>query len=310
MTATSHGLLLVDKPAGISSQAAVSRVKRNGGFRKVGHAGTLDPAATGLLVMGIGAGTRLLGHLVGLDKEYTATVRLGIATDSEDADGQPTVTPGCEYVTGLPAAAAQLTGELLQRPSSVSAIKVAGRRAYQRVRQGEDVDLPPRPVRVDRFDIVAQRSTTVADLAVVDVDIAVTVSSGTYVRALGRDLAEAVGTVGHLIALRRTRVGPFDVADAVDGEVVTAATPLMPLGQAATAVLPQVVLPAGQDRAVALGQRIPAAVSDGGPWALVDESGDLLAIASVEQGRYRYAMVVPMDAIPAFAPNSDTLEGT
>ena len=107
MTATSHGLLLVDKPAGISSQAAVSRVKRNGGFRKVGHAGTLDPAATGLLVMGIGAGTRLLGHLVGLDKEYTATVRLGIATDSEDADGQPTATPGCAHVTGLPAAAAK-----------------------------------------------------------------------------------------------------------------------------------------------------------------------------------------------------------
>ncbi len=310
MTASRHGLLLVDKSAGISSQAAVTRVKRSGGYRKVGHAGTLDPAATGLLVMGIGAGTRLLGHLVGLDKEYTATGRLGIATNTEDADGQSIATPGCEQVPDLAAAAKQLTGDLLQRPSSVSAIKVAGERAYQRVRRGEDVDLPPRPVRVDRFDIVAQQPGQVADVPVVDVDIAVAVSSGTYVRALGRDLAEQVGTVGHLIALRRTRVGPFDVTAAVDVAAIDPATPLLSLGAAASAVLPQVVIPAGEDRAVALGQRISAGVDDGGPWALVNEVGDLLAVATVEQGRYRYAMVVPMDAIPAFAPDSGTLEGS
>lgn len=310
MVATGHGVLLVDKPAGMSSQAVVSRVKRAGEFRKVGHAGTLDPAATGLLVTGIGAGTRLLGYFVGLDKDYTATVRLGIATDTEDAHGQPTASPGCESVADLTAAAAQLTGDLLQRPSAVSAIKIDGERAYRRVRRGEEVELPERPITVQRFDILAQRESTADDLPVIDVDIAVTVSSGTYVRALGRDLAEAVDTVGHLIALRRTRVGPFRSSDACALDDVSSTTPLLTLGEAATAVLPSVVLPTGQDRAVALGQRIPATETGSGPYALLNEQGDLLAVATVEQGHYRYAMVVPMDAIPAFARDSGRVEGS
>ena len=310
MAANSHGLLLVDKPSGISSQAAVARVKRSGAHRKVGHAGTLDPAATGLLVMGMGAGTRLLGHLVGLDKEYTATVRLGIATDTEDAAGVATATPGCRNVTGLKAAAAALTGELMQRPSAVSAIKVDGERAYRRVRRGEAVELPARPVTVSRFDILRHRDATDGDIPVVDVDFAVTVSSGTYVRALARDFAEAVGTVGHLIALRRTKVGPFDIADGCDVDGIDDATPLMPLGRAATAVLPHAVLPDDESRAVALGQRIPSLATQEGPLALIHESGDLLAVATVERGRYRYAMVVPMDAIPALGKSSGRLEGS
>jgi tRNA pseudouridine55 synthase len=228
------GLLLVDKPAGRTSHDVVGRVRWLLGTRRVGHAGTLDPMATGLLLVAVGRATRLLGHLALTDKQYLATVRLGRATDTDDADGTvlppddpAAVTAAVRAITDerLAAGTAALTGPLLQVPSSVSAIKVAGRRAYDRVRAGETVELAARPVTVERFAPVAPpRRLTVpvpgpdgapAEAEVIDQDVIVDCTTGTYVRALARDLGTALGVGGHLTALRRTRVGPFTLDGAV-----------------------------------------------------------------------------------------------
>lgn len=233
------GLLLVDKPAGPTSHDVVARLRRILGTRRIGHAGTLDPAATGLLVIAVGRSTRLLGHLALTTKSYDATIRLGWATDTDDAEGRPASIAPAGAVEGITDASidaglAALTGDLLQVPSAVSAIKIDGRRAYQRVRAGEEVSLPARPVTVHRLELVAQvrrGAVNPADadpgggseerrgsgsLPAIDLDVRVDCSSGTYIRALARDLGAALGTGGHLIRLRRTRVGPFPLADAVD----------------------------------------------------------------------------------------------
>src|ERR687894_100191 len=191
------GLVVVDKPAGFTSHDVVARLRRILGTRKIGHAGTLDPMATGVLVCGVGRGTKLLGHLALDGKAYTATIRLGATTTTDEAE----VTDAA-VAAGL----AALTGPILQVPSAVSAIKVDGRRAYARVRAGEQVVLPARPVTVSAFTLLARRGA--------DLDVAVECSSGTYVRALARDLGAALGVGGHLTALRRTRVGPFRLAHA------------------------------------------------------------------------------------------------
>ncbi len=198
------GLVVVDKPSGWTSHDVVGRTRRLARTRKVGHAGTLDPMATGVLLLGIGKATRLLGHLALTDKAYDATIRLGQTTVTDDAEGEVTSDVDATGVTDADIAAqiAVLTGELLQVPSSVSAVKVDGVRSYARVRAGEDVVLVPRPVTVSRFDLLARRG--------VDLDVAVTCTSGTYIRALARDLGAALGVGGHLTALRRTRVGPFE----------------------------------------------------------------------------------------------------
>jgi tRNA pseudouridine55 synthase len=201
------GLAIVDKPNGWTSHDVVGRTRRLAQTRKVGHAGTLDPMATGVLVLGIGKATRLLGHLALTEKQYDATLRLGQTTVTDDAEG--------EVLTDVPVEAtdeavarevAALTGELMQVPSSVSAIKVDGVRSYAKVRAGERVELKARPVTVSRFEVLARRGA--------DLDVTVTCSSGTYIRALARDLGAALGCGGHLTALRRTRVGPFDLSAA------------------------------------------------------------------------------------------------
>lgn len=206
------GLLLVDKPQGITSHDVVARVRRGFGTRKVGHAGTLDPMATGLLLIGIEGATRLLTFLVGLDKTYTATIRLGVSTDSDDADGTVTASVSADAVTDAAIAEgiSALTGDILQVPSTVSAIKVDGKRAYDLARAGETVELKSRPVTVSRFDVLEARRGD----AVIDIDVIVDCTSGTYIRALARDLGAALGVGGHLTALRRTAVGPFDVTNA------------------------------------------------------------------------------------------------
>lgn len=209
-------LLVVDKPAGLTSHDVVGRVRRLAGTRRVGHAGTLDPMATGVLVLGIGRATRLLTHLVGLDKEYTATIRLGQATVTDDAEGEILAAepgPDPAAITGqrLDAALARLTGDIEQVPSAVSAIKVDGERAYARVRSGEHVELAARPVTVHRLQALDTRAVTAGERTVLDVDVVAAVSSGTYIRALARDLGRDLGVGGHLTALRRTRVGPFGV---------------------------------------------------------------------------------------------------
>jgi tRNA pseudouridine55 synthase len=209
------GLVVVDKPGGMTSHDVVARCRRILGTRKVGHAGTLDPMATGVLVIGVGRATRLLGFIAGHDKDYDATIRLGSTTVTDDVEGEVVATADPALVAAvtddvLAAAAAALTGDILQIPSSVSAIKIDGVRSYARVRAGEDVELAARPVRVEAFDILRRRDF--------DVDVRVTCSTGTYVRALARDLGAALGVGAHLTALRRTRVGGFglDVARSLD----------------------------------------------------------------------------------------------
>lgn len=236
------GLLLVDKPAGWTSHDVVARSRRILNTRKVGHAGTLDPMATGLLVLGVGKATRLLTYITGHDKSYDATLRLGQSTITDDAEGEVTTTADASRVSddALAAAIAALTGELSQVPSSVSAIKVGGERSYARVRAGEDVALAARPVTVSRFEVTAVRRGG----AVIDIDATIDVSSGTYIRALARDLGAALGVGGHLTALRRTRIGRFDVASAPTVDALAAlvdtgaAIPFIPLDAAAKAALP------------------------------------------------------------------------
>lgn len=233
------GILLVDKPGGLTSHDVVARTRRAFGTRKVGHAGTLDPMATGLLVLGIEGATRLLAYMVGADKTYHATIRLGLSTSTDDADGEITAraTPAAlQAVTAQNVAegVAALTGAISQVPSSVSAIKVDGRRAYDRVRAGEEVVLAARDVVVSRFEILAERSQGGG----IDLDVAVDCSSGTYIRSLARDLGAALGVGGHLTALRRTRVGPFDVADAARIDDLGDADPLSPAAAAARILEP------------------------------------------------------------------------
>jgi tRNA pseudouridine55 synthase len=213
-TATA-GFLVVDKPAGITSHQVVARARRALGTKKIGHAGTLDPMATGVMLLGVGAGTRLLGHLTLADKTYVTTMRLGISTHTDDAEGEVTAAPGASLdVDAIETAVAGLRGDIVQVPSSVSAIKVNGQRAYVLVRNGQDVELAARPVTVSRFDLLDVRPADADGVRVIDVDAVIDCTSGTYVRALARDLGAALGTGGHLTALRRTRVGPFTLDDA------------------------------------------------------------------------------------------------
>lgn len=254
------GLLVIDKPAGWTSHDAVARARRLARTRKVGHAGTLDPMATGVLVLGVGRATRLLGHLVLTEKEYDATLRLGQTTVTDDAEGEVLQSrdPAGVSDPGLAAAVATLTGEIAQVPSSVSAVKVAGVRSYARVRAGEDVQLAARRVLVSRFDVLARRGD--------EVDISCTVSSGTYVRALARDLGEALGVGAHLTALRRTRVGPFALPavalqDLSGDEEVDAA--VLPLDAAVAACLPRRDLAAAEVIELSYGRRLAASGRSG-----------------------------------------------
>ncbi|OJX95654.1 MAG: tRNA pseudouridine(55) synthase TruB [Micrococcales bacterium 73-15] len=281
------GLLVVDKPAGWTSHDVVARARRILGTKKVGHAGTLDPMATGVLVLGVGRSTRLLTYVVGADKTYLATIRLGQDTVTDDAEGEVTATRGASGVerSALEAGVARLTGDIEQVPSAVSAIKVGGRRSYARVRAGEDVALSARPVSVTDFTILATRSATADDATpVLDVDVSVTCSSGTYVRALARDLGADLGTGGHLTALRRTRVAGYTLDAAIDlasclgpdGAVVARPELLTP-ALAAAAAMP--VRRVTEDEAVDLGHgRWLAPTGAAGPHAAIAPDGRLLAV--------------------------------
>ncbi|MDO5633671.1 MAG: tRNA pseudouridine(55) synthase TruB [Micrococcus sp.] len=274
------GVVLVDKPAGWTSHDVVGRTRRLAGTRKVGHAGTLDPMATGLLVVGLNKATRLLTAITGTDKVYEATIRLGVSTVTDDAEGDVVATRLANAVTPerVLEQIAALTGEIQQVPSSVSAIKVAGKRAYDRVRAGEDVALAARPVRVHAFEMLDYRRGE--DGRVVDVDVRVECSSGTYIRALARDLGEALDTGGHLTMLRRTRVGPFDVADAVSMDALAESFTLTELSEAAASLFP--VREVSEEEAVELsfGRGIAPSASTGEPEAADSSSPDAVATAS------------------------------
>ncbi|WP_138735493.1 tRNA pseudouridine(55) synthase TruB [Modestobacter excelsi] len=289
-------LLLVDKPAGMTSHDVVAVARRVLSVRKVGHAGTLDPMATGLLVLGVGAATRLLGHLSGSDKTYDATVRLGQSTVTDDAEGEVTATTSAAGVgeDDVRAALATQVGALQQVPSSVSAVKVDGRRSYDRVRAGEEFELAARSVTVHRIDV---HRITRPGPDLVDVDVTVACSTGTYIRAIARDVGAALGVGGHLTALRRTSSGPFAIAQArpVEDAAAALAGPgsgagVLGLADAARAVFPTRELDAGEAVAVGHGRRVPATgapglhaalAPDGRLVALVEDAG---AVARVTVG--------------------------
>ncbi|MDC4233022.1 tRNA pseudouridine(55) synthase TruB [Actinomyces sp. B33] len=317
------GLVVVDKPQGMTSHDVVSRVRRLAGTRKVGHAGTLDPMATGVLVLGIGKATKLLTWVTGHAKTYEATIRLGVSTDTDDAEGRILDAPGAVDAAPdrLAEAMRALTGDIMQVPSSVSAIKVNGERAYALARRGVDVELAARPVSVARFDLLAPPRPGLApspdgrDVPIVDADVVVDCSSGTYIRALARDLGRGLGCGAHLIALRRTRVGDFGLDDALTldalesaalpapedpGAVPVSRIPLIPLDEAVLDMFAPLALTADEARAFAHGQaprRAPAdldAQIDGLPeriLAAVDPDGRVLGLLRCTPTRVRTELV-------------------
>jgi tRNA pseudouridine55 synthase len=289
------GLIIVDKPAGLTSHDVVARVRRLVGTRKVGHAGTLDPMATGVLVVGVQQATRLLGHLTLNHKEYRGTVRLGQATSTDDAEGEITASADASAVPpqAITAAAAALTGEIQQVPPGVSAIKVGGQRAYRLTRAGQAPELAARPVTVSVLDVLDVRAAG----PVTDVDIAVTCSSGTYIRAIARDLGAALGTGGHLTALRRTRSGPYTQQDAATLDELEARLRVIPLAQAAA--FGRRELTAEQAALVGHGGKLPAAGGGAGPVAAFAPDGTLVALLTEDGGHARSLAVF---AVPAPRP--------
>jgi len=288
---TSSGLVIVDKPAGLTSHDVVARMRRIAGTRRVGHAGTLDPMATGVLVVGVEKATRLLGHLVLADKAYSATIRLGQSTLTDDAEGSATGGSSAAAVTerDVRAAVEPLTGHISQVPSSVSAIRVGGERAYTRARTGAAVELAARPVTVARFGVDTFRRP-VPDL--LDVDAEIECSSGTYVRALARDLGAALGVGGHLTALRRTRVGPFTLRTARTlDELAGLDDPVtLPLAEAVRAAMPVREVTDAEARSLSFGKALePAGIA--GTYAALAADGSAIALLHEVDGSARPVLV-------------------
>jgi tRNA pseudouridine55 synthase len=285
------GLVIVDKPGGMTSHDVVARVRRLAGTKKVGHAGTLDPMATGVLVVGVEKATRLLGYLTLTEKEYAATIRLGQSTSTDDAEGEITGSAPAADVSAetLHKAVAGLVGEIQQVPPAVSAIKVGGQRAYKLTRAGAAPELQARPVTVYEFTITAVRR----EAELLDVDATVRCSSGTYIRALARDLGTALGTGGHLTRLRRIRVGGYGVQDARTLEQLADRFEVLPLAQAASAAFPRRNLTADEARRLANGGRLAAAASTDpqAPTAAFAPDGTLVALVTEESGQARPLVV-------------------
>jgi tRNA pseudouridine55 synthase len=288
---TTSGLVVVDKAAGLTSHDVVGRLRRIARTRKIGHAGTLDPMATGVLVLGVEKATRLLHHLVLADKAYAATIRLGRATTTDDADGD---VAGGASTAGIDrdavrAALPALTGDIVQVPSAFSAIKVGGRRAYERARAGEQVALAARPVTVGRLDARAFRRP---EEGLLDVDVEVECSSGTYVRALARDLGVALGVGGHLTALRRTRVGPFTLDQARPlGELAELDDPVtLPLAAAVRATMAAREITDTEAVVLSCGRSI-AAVGMRGTYGAFTSGGAVVALLSENGGKARPVLV-------------------
>lgn len=283
------GLVVVDKPSGWTSHDVVARIRRLAGTRRVGHAGTLDPMATGVLVVGVGKATKLLGHLTLTEKEYDATVRLGATTVTDDAEGEVTATADASAVTdaAIAGGVAALTGPIQQVPSAVSAVKIDGVRSYHRVRSGENVELPPRDVVVGRFDVLATRR----EGTFVDLDVSVACSSGTYIRALARDLGASLGVGGHLTALRRTAVGPYRLDQTHTLEALAENLVILPIAEAAAAAFPRLDVDADTAGRVAHGMPLPATGLGPGPVAVFGPDGTLLSLAEDRGSRAKHLAV-------------------
>jgi len=286
------GLVIVAKSGGMTSHDVVARIRKLAGTRRVGHAGTLDPMATGVLVIGVEKATRLLGYLALSEKDYSATIRLGQSTVTDDAEGEP--LPSADGAVAavsrideqtLAAALAAFSGEIMQVPPRISAIKVNGQRAYRLTRSGAAPELTARPVTIHRLELLRRRE---AGPGLADIDIAVTCSSGTYIRAIARDLGAALGTGGHLTVLCRTRVGPYRVDAAKTLDQLAEAFTVMPLAQAAAAAFDTMQLTADEARLVSHGVsiRVPSAVP-GERVAAVGPDGNLIALLVSQDGELR-----------------------
>jgi tRNA pseudouridine55 synthase len=285
--ATTHGVAVVDKPAGVTSHDVVAMLRRRLGERQVGHAGTLDPDATGVLVVGVGMATRLLRFVTDSRKRYTGEVVLGVETDTLDAAGRVVARHDMSGVTldqARRAATEHLTGDILQVPPMVSALKVDGRRLHELAREGIEVDRPPRPVTVYRFDV----SDAGTGVLAIDVEC----SSGTYVRTLAADLGRLLGGGAHLRNLRRTAVGSFGLDEAAPPDTCE----LLPV-EAAVRSLARVDIDDATAALVGNGRVLPRFGDDPGPWAVFGPSGQLLAVYEAHQGADAKPSVVLPTAI-------------
>ena len=291
------GVLLVDKPTGPTSHDIVAITRRTLGLKKVGHAGTLDPMASGLLTLGVGPGTKLLTYLVGADKRYQATIRLGQSTSTDDAEGEIVDTADALKLAaltedGIRDALAGFVGQIDQVPSSVSAIKIDGKRAYDRVRAGEEVVIPSRRVTIHHLDVGQMTHGE----GVVDVDIDVWCSSGTYIRAIARDLGHVLEVGGHLTMLRRSHVGTFDVSRACSPDDISPDR-LLSLAEVASAIMPVVSASTSQTVEISHGKQVfldaPEGYAADSPVGVVDPSGRLIAIVAIESGRARILVGFP-----------------
>ncbi|MFE7010274.1 tRNA pseudouridine(55) synthase TruB [Streptomyces sp. NPDC057651] len=289
-TPTPDGLVIVDKPSGFTSHDVVAKMRGIAKTRRVGHAGTLDPMATGVLVLGVERATKLLGHLALTEKEYLGTIRLGQNTLTDDAEGDLTSSTDASGVRrdAIDAGVAKLTGAIMQVPSKVSAIKINGVRSYKRAREGEEFEIPARPVTVSSFTVYDIRDAVAEDgTAVLDLVVSVVCSSGTYIRALARDLGADLGVGGHLTALRRTRVGPYKLDAARTLDQLQEELTVMPVADAATAAFPRWDVDAKRAKLLLNGVRleVPGEYAGAGPVAVFDPEGVFLALVEESRGK-------------------------
>ncbi|MGW0946806.1 tRNA pseudouridine(55) synthase TruB [Streptomyces sp. NPDC002623] len=291
------GLVIVDKPSGFTSHDVVAKMRGIAGTRRVGHAGTLDPMATGVLVLGIEKATKLLGHLALTEKEYLGTIRLGQTTVTDDAEGEITGSTDASKVTrdAIDAGIAKLSGPIMQVPSKVSAIKIDGVRSYKRARDGEDFEIPARPVTISSFSVYDVRDAVAEDgTAVLDLVVSVVCSSGTYIRALARDLGGDLGVGGHLTALRRTRVGPYKLDSAKTLDQLQQELTVMPMAAAAAAAFPRWNVDAKRARLLLNGVRLemPDEYAGAGAVAVFDPEDRFLALVEEQKGKAKSLAVL------------------
>jgi len=283
------GIALIDKQQGFTSHDVVAKLRKQLGTKKIGHAGTLDPMATGLLLLGVNSGTKLMQFLSGLDKSYSATIRLGAASSTDDAEGQLGETRNASKISKsqIESELKKLRGEIEQVPSSVSAIKVDGKRAYELARKGEEVVLKSRRVSISRFEVIGELRAWGEFL---DLDVEVDCSSGTYIRALARDLGEALEVGGHLTALRREKIGTFDVSSA---SAISEDVELIPNGEVLSKLMPEVQLSHQQEIDLRHGKRLDVKIPG---LAFATSAGNLVAVVEPAGNQLKSVVVFPEEA--------------